>query len=122
MAVRLGIEPSMPPPPICIARWLHEAGITTRKRIGIAVGLLSTGAMEPSTLQYAGSEPVAAFHTGALSVTDDTGSPMEATGMLVPSLSAVQSVSLTILLVDVGCDFDPAAGRWGVGVETPFCA
>lgn len=47
----LGIVPLLPPPPIWAARSAQEAGSVTPKRIGFAVGLLSTGAMLPSMLQ-----------------------------------------------------------------------
>jgi hypothetical protein len=41
--------------------------------------------------QYAGAFPVAATHRGSLSVTPATGSPIDATGMVVPSFMLVQS-------------------------------
>jgi hypothetical protein len=59
--------------------------------MGLAEGLLSTGAMDPSMLQYAGAPLASARHSGAFSATAETGSPMEDTGMLAPSFSAVQS-------------------------------
>jgi hypothetical protein len=83
--------PFMPPPPNCAARPLHVDGNATWKFIGLAVGARSTGAMEPFTVQYAGSPLVASTHLGASSVTADTGSPIAEMGRLVPSRAAVQS-------------------------------
>jgi hypothetical protein len=40
-------------------------------------------------MQCAGTVAVASTHRGEFSVTAETGSPIEATGMLVPSRSAV---------------------------------
>ena len=65
--------------------------------IGFAVGDRSTGAMEPFTVQYAGSPLAASTHRGASSVTADTGSPIAVTGISLPSLVAVQSASLIVL-------------------------
>ena len=86
--------PFIPPPPNCAARPLHVAGNATWKLIGFAVGDRSTGAMEPFTVQYAGSPLAASTHRGASSVTADTGSPIAVTGISLPSLVAVQSALL----------------------------
>ncbi len=72
--------------------------MATPKRIGRAVELLSTGNIDPSTLQNAGPPLPSACHCGALSVTAETGRPMEAAGILVPSFAAVHSSSVTTLL------------------------
>src|SRR5688572_1728168 len=85
--------PFMPPPPICAARRLHDAGRSTRKLIGRAVALVSTGAITPSTRQCAGTAPAASTQAGAASVTPRTGAPMAAGGMDVPRRSAVQSAA-----------------------------
>ena len=45
--------PFIPPPPSCAARSVQDAGKTTRKLMGFAAG--SMGAIEPSTVQYAGA-------------------------------------------------------------------
>src|SRR5580692_5806852 len=58
-AVRLGMLPFIPPPPIWAAWPVHEAGSTTRKLIGRPYELLSMGAMAPSIEQYAGVLPAA---------------------------------------------------------------
>ena len=79
---------------MCAARKAQDAGSATPKRIGLAVGLLSTGAMLPSMLQYAGAPSASACHCGALRVTAETGSPMALTGIADPSFAAVQSASV----------------------------
>jgi hypothetical protein len=43
-------------------------------------------------MQCAGTVAVASTHRGALNVTAETGSPIDDTGMLVPSRSAVHRV------------------------------
>ena len=53
--------------------------------------LVSVGAMAPSIEQYAGALPVAATHRGAARVTPATGSPIDETGIVAPSLVLVQS-------------------------------
>src|SRR5436853_2612013 len=80
----------MPPPPICAARPVHEAGSTTRKLIARPCELLSVGAMAPSIEQYAGSVP-ALTHFGGARLTPATGSPMAEAGIVFPSRSLVQS-------------------------------
>ena len=90
------MTPLFPPPPSCIARPLHDAGNTTRKLIGCAVGLLSAGARAPVTEQKAGPVWVAALHTGASSVMADTGSPIAVTGMVPPILSALHWASAIV--------------------------
>jgi len=75
---------------------LQEAGKSTRKLIGFAVGLRSIGAIESSMLQSAGTAAVAAFHRGALNVTADTGSPIADVGIVAPSVPAVQSASVMV--------------------------
>ena len=92
--------PFMPPPPNCAARPLHVDGKATWKFIDLAVGARSTGAMEPFTVQYAGSPLFASIHLGASSVTADTGSPIAEMGILVPSLAAVQSACVIVREVD----------------------
>src|SRR6185436_19711676 len=104
------MTPFVPPPPICAARRFQEAGSATRNRIGFADGARSTGAMDPSTTQYAGADPDAATHRGGFSATPDTGasleaagcrpcaSPMAEIGIAVPTLSTAQSASEIILL------------------------
>src|SRR5438128_2721994 len=80
----------MPPPPICAARPVHEAGNTTRKLIARPCELLSIGAIAPSIEQYAG--PLAALtHLGAARLTPATGSPIAEAGIAVSSRSLVQS-------------------------------
>jgi len=69
--------------------------------MGLALGALSIGAMEPLTVQYGPPLLAAAYHRGSLNVTPDTGSPMADTGTLPPSFAAEQSVSVIV--------FDPAA-------------
>jgi hypothetical protein len=66
--------------------------------------------MAPSILHVAGSAPAAAFQTGALSVTAETGSPIDETGIATPSLSAEQSDSVIILLAANAGNFEPGAG------------
>jgi hypothetical protein len=63
--------------------------------------------MDPSMPQYAALPLASACHWGALSVTAETGSPMEDGGMLVPSFAAVQSSSVTTLF---GGSLVPGAG------------
>jgi hypothetical protein len=81
----------MPPPPNCTDRPFHCAGRATPKLIGRAVALVSTGSMTPSTRQYAGEFAVSAVHDADDSVTRRTGSPIFSVGIVVPSLSTVQS-------------------------------
>ena len=81
----------MPPPPSCAARRIHDAGSTTRKLIGLAVLAVSTGAIDPSTRQCAGTPFAASTHDGADSVTLRTGSPIADGAIVAPSRSAVQS-------------------------------
>src|SRR3954471_19226110 len=95
-AVRLGMTPLIPAPPSCMARPFHDAGNTTRKLIGCAAGLASSGAMAPVTEQNAALPWAAAVHTGASSVTADTGSPIEATGMLDPVRVARHCASVSV--------------------------
>src|ERR1051326_5679558 len=92
------MTPFVPPPPICAARRFQEAGSTTRNRIGFADGARSTGAMDPSTAQYAGVAPDAATHRGGFSATPETGWPMAEIGMAVPTLSTEQFASEIISL------------------------
>src|SRR2546428_13872442 len=80
----------MPPPPICAARMVHDAGSTTRKLIARPCELLSIGAIAPSIEQYAGALP-ALTHLGAARVTPATGSPIAEIAIAVPSRSLVQS-------------------------------
>src|SRR5947209_2141284 len=94
----------MPPPPICAARPVHEAGSTTRKLIARPCELLSMGAMAPSIEQYARSVP-ALTHLGGARLTPATGSPMAEAGTVVPSRSLVQSSAEITLAA-------PAAGTW----------
>jgi hypothetical protein len=47
--------------------------------------------MAPSIEQYAGALPVAATQRGAASVTPATGSPIDVTGIAVPSFALEQS-------------------------------
>src|SRR6476661_867073 len=95
-AVRLGMTPLFPAPPSCIARPFQDAGNTTRKLIGCAVGLASAGARAPVTEQNAGAVCVAAVHTGASSVTADTRSPIAVTGTLEPMRGALHSISVIV--------------------------
>ena len=105
--------PFMPPPPICAARRLHDAGSSTRKLIGRAVGLVSTGAIVPSTRQCAGAPLAASTQDGVASVTLRTGAPMAAGGTGVPRRSAVQSADAIALPESDSAAFDaPAAPRW----------
>jgi hypothetical protein len=48
--------------------------------------------MVPFTTQCAGTVAVASTHRGALNVTAETGSPIDDTGIVVPSRSAVHRV------------------------------
>src|SRR6185436_11616123 len=82
----------------------------TRKLIGRPCVLVSVGAMTPSIEQYAGALPVAATHRGAASVTPATGSPIDATGIAVPSLVLEQS-SVEIVR-DAGCTGVWTATAW----------
>jgi hypothetical protein len=66
--------------------------------MGLAVSLLSTGAMLPSMLQYAAALAVSACHCGAFKVTAETGSPMAAAGISEPSFAAVQSASVMVFV------------------------
>src|SRR5689334_18680890 len=95
--------PFMPPPPNCAARPLHMDGKATWKLIGLAVGERSTGARTPFTVQYGCSPLAASTHRGASSVTPDTGSPIAETGILLPSLAAVQSSGVIVLEGDCAC-------------------
>src|SRR5580658_4520129 len=88
------MKPFIPPPPICAALPLQDAGKTIRKLIGLAVAERSTGAIAPSTLQKAGAVPAAGFQRGVLSVTAETGSPIADAGMRSPSSETVQSASV----------------------------
>jgi hypothetical protein len=63
--------------------------------MGGAEGFLSTGAIDPSTLQYAVPLLASVRHSGAFSVTAETGKPIEDRGILVPSFSALQSDAAT---------------------------
>jgi hypothetical protein len=78
--------------------------------MGLAEAPWSTGAIDPSMLQYAGLVLVSACHCGGLSVTADTGSPIEARGILVPNLTVLQSASVMALfpgieaLASFGCE------------------
>src|SRR3989442_15768333 len=95
----------MPPPPICAARPVHEAGSTTRKLIARPCELLSIGAIAPSIEQYAGALP-ALTHLGAARLTSAAGSPMAIAGIVFPSRSLVQSSAEITLAAS-------AAGAWG---------
>src|SRR5580700_2689477 len=111
------MEPFIPPPPSCAARKDQEAGSATPKRMGFAEGLLSTGAIDPSMLQYAGLPLASARHSGAFSVTVETGSPIEDTGILVPSFSAVQSeAAITLLGGSPTCFADCAKTLTGISI------
>ena len=78
--------------------------------MGFALADLSTGAIDPSTLQNAGADSVAAVHTGVLRVTLDTGSPIAEDGIVVPSLSILQSDWVMNLFVIMGGNSEPGAG------------
>lgn len=60
-------------------------------------------------MQWAGTVAVASTHRGAFSVTAETGSPIEVTGMLVPSRSAVHRVCVTAIAVVERASTDSAA-------------
>jgi hypothetical protein len=92
------MNPFIPAPPICAVRLLHDAGSTTRKLIGLALGSFETGAMEPSTLQYPGVDSVASVQTGGFRLTPDTGSPIFEIGIAEPSFSTVQSIAVKTLV------------------------
>jgi hypothetical protein len=64
--------------------------------MGFAATERSTGAIEPFTLQYAGRPLFASTHLGGSSVTEDTGSPIDEMGILVPSLAAIQSAVVIV--------------------------
>src|SRR5436190_19344627 len=64
--------------------------------MGLALGALSIGAMEPLTVQYGPPLLAAALHRGSLNLIPDTGSPMAEAGMLPPSLAAAQSASVIV--------------------------
>jgi hypothetical protein len=85
------MTPFIPPPPICAARPLHAAGKTTRKLIGREVLLASTGAIDPSTRQNAGSPFAASTQVADDSATLRTGSPIADAAIDVPTLVEVQS-------------------------------
>src|SRR5437868_85733 len=61
--------------------------------------------MAPSTAQYAAALPLPATQRGAARVTPATGSPIAETGIAEPSLIAVQS-SAVIVLVSAPCGAD----------------
>src|SRR3954468_6527485 len=71
---------------------------------------LSTGAMVPSTLQYAGAPLASACHCGAFRFTADTGSPMALTGISEPSFAAVQPASAIVFAAEAG--WVPACWLW----------
>jgi hypothetical protein len=77
--------------------------------MGLAEAPWSTGAIDPSMLQYAGLVLVSACHCGGPSVTADTGSPIEATGILVPNLKVLQSASVIVLFPGIEA---PAGFGW----------
>ena len=88
------MTPFIPPPPCWTARRFHSAGSQTRKLIGLAVAVLSIGAIRPSTSQRAGSGSLPGTHRGSASVTLETGSPMELAGTESPSFAVVQSAAV----------------------------
>ena len=100
-----GMVPFMPPPPICTERRFHCAGSATPKLIGRAVALVSTGSMTPSTRQYAGAFAVSAVQAADEIVTRRTGSPILSFGIVVPSLSTVQSAAVIAIGALVVADF-----------------
>jgi hypothetical protein len=67
--------------------------------MGLAVVPVSTGSIDPSTLQYAGTVGVASFQTGGDKVTLLTGSPMEAVGISPPSFEAAHSSAEIVFAV-----------------------
>ena len=79
--------------------------------MGLALGALSIGAMEPLTVQYGPPLLAAAFHRGSLNVTPDTGSPMADTGTLLPSFAAVHSASEVVFDVAGVCATTPDTQR-----------
>ena len=103
-----GMVPFIPPPPNCAERPFQADGKATWKLIGLAFGARSTGAIAPFTVQYGGNPFAAAFQRGALRVTADTGSPIDAIGMLSPSLAAVQSASVIVFEPAGACAPAPA--------------
>ena len=70
---------------------------------------MSTGAMEPLTVQYGPPLLAAAFHRGSLNVIPDTGSPIAETGMLPPSFAAAQSDSVIVFDCAGACAPTPEA-------------
>jgi hypothetical protein len=60
-------------------------------------------------MQCAGTVAVASTHRGEFSVTAETGSPIEATGMLVPSRSAVHEDCVIAIGMVVRAATDPAS-------------
>lgn len=86
--------------------------------MGRAVGARSTGAIEPSTAQCAGTDSVAACHLGVLSATLETGSPIAVAGISEPRRATVQSASVMILSAAGSGSLEPAAAMaplvpWG---------
>jgi hypothetical protein len=72
-------------------------------------------------MQCAGTVAVASTHLGALKVTAETASPIDDTGMVVPSRSAVHRAgSITIAIVvrsSTGSDPGPAVEAFATAEE-----
>ena len=80
--MRLGTTPFIPPPPICAARRLHDAGSTTLKLIGFA--LLNSPAVKPRLQELArkAKEQMEERRAGRMAVDASTD---EASTMVDPS-------------------------------------
>src|SRR5687768_6788083 len=113
------MTPLVPPPPICAARRFHEAGSTTRNRMGLAETLRSIGAIEPSTAQCAGALPFAAIQRGGFSVTPETGSPIRGASIAVPAFALVQSISVIVRVDSALATCLPAAKEPGPPTNSP---
>src|SRR5512137_1181247 len=85
-----GMEPSVPPPPICQAFWFQSVGIETLKLIGSPV---PTGLMAPWILQYSGAVlAMEAFteaetRTAWVIVAPPVGRPISEASMVFPTIS-----------------------------------
>jgi hypothetical protein len=112
--------PLFPPPPIWAARRLHAAGSTTRKLISFAVLLVSTGVIDPSIRQCAGTPPAASTHDEDDNVTARTGSPILDGSIDGPTLVAVQSAAVNTTSGPSRRSVEPG-GAWASATGTPTC-
>jgi hypothetical protein len=88
--------------------------------IGLAVLLLSIGAMEPLTRQSAGTSPAASTQVADDSVTLPTGSPIADGGIDVPTLADVQSEAVMTMSGPSRRSVEPG-GVCASAIGTPSC-